>query len=624
MKTTVIALAALAATALPPFASAQDAYPNRVVKLIVPFAAGGNTDVVGRVTADYMQRALNVNVVVENRAGAGGITGTDALAKAAPDGYTLCVCGVGPITVSPAIEKLPYDPLKDLAPISLINTNPLILIVNPKVAANTAAELVALSKSQPGGLSYGTSGAGGLMHFSAEIFRVKTGAKLTAVPYRGGALATTAVVSGEVQLAFSNMSDAVGQIAAATVRPLAITTAKRSPHTPNVPTLVELGLVEFPIELVERAAGAGRHAAADHRSAGRGDGADGQGWDGAKADGGFRLDRGRQLAEGICRDAARGDRAMGEGAQGDRPQAVSVAVELKQRDRTLRRRDMLGGGLAAFSVAALGSLPASAQGKYPDQPIRFIVPRAAGGVVDVVARLWAEQVRPQLGNVVIENQGGGGGTIAAAAVARAKPDGYTLLAGTTSELVISPVIMSNPSYDPVRDLAPIAITAVSVSALMVRTNRSRPRRWRSSSPTPRPIAASCPMAPPASAPRPICALSCSSSSPDCPRSCTCPTRAPIRGSRTSTAGTCRCSPPASRRRCWRCIAPARSASWSPAAIGVSPAHRRIPISAEVGFPDLITLQFMGVFAPAERRGRSSSRSPRRRSTSWPTRSSRAS
>ena len=133
---------------------------------------------------------------------------------------------------------------------------------------------------------------------------------------------------------------------------------------------------------------------------------------------------------------------MGEGAQGDRPQAVSVAVELKQRDRTLRRRDMLGGGLAAFSVAALGSLPASAQGKYPDQPIRFIVPRAAGGVVDVVARLWAEQVRPQLGNVVIENQGGGGGTIAAAAVARAKPDGYTLLAGTTSELVISPVISS--------------------------------------------------------------------------------------------------------------------------------------------------------------------------------------
>src|SRR5439155_15594214 len=115
----------------------------------------------GRVTADYMQRALNATVVVENRAGAGGINGTDALAKAAPDGYTLCVCGVGPITVSPAIEKLPYDPLKDLAPISLINTNPLILIVNPNLDARTAADVASLSKRRPQGLSYGTVGAGG-------------------------------------------------------------------------------------------------------------------------------------------------------------------------------------------------------------------------------------------------------------------------------------------------------------------------------------------------------------------------------------------------------------------------------------------------------------------------------
>ncbi len=103
------------------------------IKLVVPFAPGGNTDVVGRVTAAYMQKVLNVNVVVENRAGAGGINGTDVVAKAAPDGYTLCVCGIGPITVAPATEKLPYDPLKDLVPISLINTNPLILIVNPKL-----------------------------------------------------------------------------------------------------------------------------------------------------------------------------------------------------------------------------------------------------------------------------------------------------------------------------------------------------------------------------------------------------------------------------------------------------------------------------------------------------------
>jgi len=133
----------------------------------------------------------------------------------------------------------------------------------------------------------------------------------------------------------------------------------------------------------------------------------------------------------------------------------------------MRRRDVLSGGLSLASIAALRTFPVSAQDKYPDQPIRLIVPRAAGGVVDVVARLWADQVKPQLGTVVVEDQGGGGGTIAAAAAARARPDGYTLLAGTNSELVINPVIMTTPTYDSVRDLAPIVITAVSVSALMV-------------------------------------------------------------------------------------------------------------------------------------------------------------
>jgi len=227
MKNIAVAIAALASAISFHAAAAQDAYPNRLIKLVVPFAAGGNTDVVGRLTAGYMQKALHVNVVVENRAGAGGINGTDAVAKSAPDGYALCVCGIGPITVSPATEKLPYDPLRDLAPISLINTNPLILVVNPKVEARSAAELAALSKSLPQGLSYGTVGAGGLMQFAAEIFRAKTGAKFTSVPYRGGAIATMAVVSGEVQLAFSNASDALA---------------------PNVPTLQEQGLVDYPVE----------------------------------------------------------------------------------------------------------------------------------------------------------------------------------------------------------------------------------------------------------------------------------------------------------------------------------------------------------------------------------------
>jgi tripartite-type tricarboxylate transporter receptor subunit TctC len=136
----------------------------------------------------------------------------------------------------------------------------------------------------------------------------------------------------------------------------------------------------------------------------------------------------------------------------------------------MHRRNLLAFGLASLSVAALRSHRASAEATYPEHPIRLIVPRSAGGVVDVIARLWADRIKPHLGAIVIENQGGGGGTIAAAAVAHAPADGYTLLAGTTSELVINPVIMSQPAYDPVKDLAPIAITAVSVSSLMVHTS----------------------------------------------------------------------------------------------------------------------------------------------------------
>ena len=247
MKRLSLLLAAIAGITASHLALAQDVYPYRGIKLIVPFAAGGNTDVVGRLTAAFMQNELGVSVVVENRAGAGGIIGTDAIAKSAPDGYTLCVCGNGPLTVAPWTEKVPYEPLKDLTPISLINTNPLILIVNPKLEARTAAELVPLSKKTPNGLSYSTVGSGGLVTFAAEIFRVQTGSNLIAVPYRGGALATTAVVSGEVQLSFANMSDAMGQLSAGTVRPLAITTATRSPHTPDIPTLMELRLVSYPV-----------------------------------------------------------------------------------------------------------------------------------------------------------------------------------------------------------------------------------------------------------------------------------------------------------------------------------------------------------------------------------------
>jgi tripartite-type tricarboxylate transporter receptor subunit TctC len=229
--------------------AAEDAWPTRPIKLVVPFAPGGNTDVVARLTASYIQRTIRgANVVIENKGGAGGIIGTDQVAKAAPDGYTFCVCSIGAITISPATEKLPYDPLKDLAPVSLVNTNPLVLIVHPALPVKSVADVIALSKTKPEGLSYGSSGLGGLMYFSAEVFKAKTGANLVHVPYRGGAPATAAVVAGDVHLAFANMSDAIAQMSANTVRSLAVTTAKRSPYAPSLPTLIEQGIAGFSTE----------------------------------------------------------------------------------------------------------------------------------------------------------------------------------------------------------------------------------------------------------------------------------------------------------------------------------------------------------------------------------------
>ena len=246
MRILIVAFALLAG--LMQGAFAQDQWPSRPIKLIVPYAAGGNTDAVARIAAQHIQKALGVGVVIENKGGAGGIVGTDAVAKAEPDGYTFCVCSIGPLTISPTTEKLPYNAQKDLVPISLLNTNPLILLVNPAVKANSVAELIALAKANPSKLNYSSSGIGDLMFFSAEIFKSKTGTDLTHVPYRGGAPATAAVIAGDVQLVFTNMSDAVGQLDGGKVRALGVTTRKRSQSAPDVPTLAEQGVADFQTE----------------------------------------------------------------------------------------------------------------------------------------------------------------------------------------------------------------------------------------------------------------------------------------------------------------------------------------------------------------------------------------
>ena len=249
MKALLRVLTVACAFAHPSQSIADDKWPTRPIKLVVPFPAGGNTDAVARLAADFMQKALGgASVVVENHAGAGGIIATEMVAKAAPDGYTLCMCSIGPITIAPATQSLRFDPLGDLAAISLVSTNPLMLVVHPSVGANSLQELVALARAEPNRFNYSSAGIGALTYFSAELFKAKTGIQITHVAYRGGAQATMAVVAGDVQLTFANMSDAVAQMEGGKVRALGVTTAQRSPAAPLVPTLAEQGVSGYATE----------------------------------------------------------------------------------------------------------------------------------------------------------------------------------------------------------------------------------------------------------------------------------------------------------------------------------------------------------------------------------------
>ena len=241
-------VAALLIAAASTAASAQSDWPKRTISLVVPYAPGGYTDSVGRITARYLEKALGANVIVENRAGAGGIVGTAYVAKSATDGYTLCVCSVGAVSVAPVAQKVQYDPLKNFAPISIVSTIPQTVIVKKSLPIHSIADLIKYAKEHPGALKYGSSGAGGLMHYSVALFQVRTGTKMVHVPFKGGAPATAAVVSGEVDLSFTNMTDALPQMEADTVRAIAVTSTERSPFASKLPTIAESGLPNFSAE----------------------------------------------------------------------------------------------------------------------------------------------------------------------------------------------------------------------------------------------------------------------------------------------------------------------------------------------------------------------------------------
>jgi tripartite-type tricarboxylate transporter receptor subunit TctC len=221
--------------------AAAQTYPAHTIRLIVPFAAGGSNDVMARIISPHLEQALGQTVIIDNRPAAGGVVGSDAVAKAAPDGHTLLLVASSH-TVTPALNpKLPYSTEKDFAPISLINTNAMIFFVNPQVPANTLAEFVELAKKEPGKFNYASPGVGSQTQLTIELLSRRHGIKLVHIPYRGGAPATLAMLSNESQFTLLAPNVIFPHIEAGTIRPIASGDSKRHPRLPNVPTTAELG-----------------------------------------------------------------------------------------------------------------------------------------------------------------------------------------------------------------------------------------------------------------------------------------------------------------------------------------------------------------------------------------------
>ena len=243
-------------------------YPSRPIRFVVPYPPSGAADIVARILAQKLGDALGATVVVDNRAGAGGNLGTDLVAKAAPDGYTLLMGNVGPLAINVSlVKRLPYDPLKDLAPVSFMVVYPNVLVVNPSLPVKSVSELIAFAKARPGQLSYGSAGTGSSTHLAAELFKSMAGIEMAHVPYKGGGQAVIDVMSGQVQLYFSSMLGALPHLKSGKLRALAVTGSKRSRAAPELPTIADAGISRLRGQQLARTDGSGRHPRARHPAA---------------------------------------------------------------------------------------------------------------------------------------------------------------------------------------------------------------------------------------------------------------------------------------------------------------------------------------------------------------------
>lgn len=239
--------AALLALALAGTAWAQ-AFPSKPIRIVVPFPPGGPSDYAARSVSQHLPALIGQPVIVDNRSGGAGITGTDAVAKSAPDGYTLLVATVGVMVIAPYLfPKLPYDPFKDFVPITNLISGPSVLVVHPSVPAHSVQELIALARAKPGSLTYGSTGAGQISHLNGELFKALAGVDILHVPYKGAAPVLPAMISGEISMNFSTAIDGLGLMRAGRLRALAVTSPKRLAAMPEVPTMDESGLKGYDV-----------------------------------------------------------------------------------------------------------------------------------------------------------------------------------------------------------------------------------------------------------------------------------------------------------------------------------------------------------------------------------------
>ncbi len=238
----VMLAAACALTAIAAATFAQQTYPTQPVRLVVPFAPGGGNDFLARVVGQKLGERLGQQFIIDNRAGAGGNLATELVARAAPDGYTLLLGFIGPFAISPHLERVNYNPVRDFAGVSLLASSYHVLVVHPSLPAHSVKALIMLAKARPGQINYASSGSGGNIHLVGELFKANAGIDLTHIPYKGTGPAAIAIISGEAQILFSSITAAMPYIGSKRLVALAVTSPTRSPLLPEVPTLVESGV----------------------------------------------------------------------------------------------------------------------------------------------------------------------------------------------------------------------------------------------------------------------------------------------------------------------------------------------------------------------------------------------